>query len=398
MKNYVNASCLYTKAINIFPAESKYWSNRSACHIKLHNYSEGLQDALKSVEIDINNCKSYVRAATCHKYFENYVMGKKMLESAIQLEPKNTVIKKELQEINVYIEIENEINKYLTSKNYEQGLKAIEKYLELVPASKKYNTIKAENLINLHKFNEAQKVITDILKIMPKDEHALYLQANLYYYTQDINESFTRIKDIKKDIPDHTKMSKLYTTAKTVKNYIDEAKKTPDGQKIYDYLTKAINTDPSNKEMNKKLYEQKIREGLTCVKVETIIEDCTRYLVEYEDSLEILKIRAESYMILQEYEDAKDDYEQIYKREETPENLYLLKNAEILHKRETADPHSILRIKKNATKPEIKRAYTMMAKRYHTDKNNDAPSIIKGRLNRKFIHIKKAYETLINRR
>lgn len=52
IKQYRSALPLYTEAINLCPETAAYYGNRAACYIMLNRYTEALNDARKSVQLD----------------------------------------------------------------------------------------------------------------------------------------------------------------------------------------------------------------------------------------------------------------------------------------------------------------------------------------------------------
>ncbi|MGA0211705.1 MAG: DnaJ domain-containing protein, partial [Flavobacteriaceae bacterium] len=64
----------------------------------------------------------------------------------------------------------------------------------------------------------------------------------------------------------------------------------------------------------------------------------------------------------------------------------------------TDNAYKILDITSNATNEEVKKAYRVMAKKYHPDKiQSQDPAMIKG-AKEKFQEVQKAYETIQNER
>lgn len=57
---------LYSKAIELWPKEPSFYTNRAQAHIKLESYGYAVADADKAIEIDPNNVKAYYRRASAN--------------------------------------------------------------------------------------------------------------------------------------------------------------------------------------------------------------------------------------------------------------------------------------------------------------------------------------------
>lgn len=64
-KNYKGALAMYEEAIKLCPENASYYGNRSACYMMLGMYKKALEDAQKSVALDNNFTKGYIRIAKC---------------------------------------------------------------------------------------------------------------------------------------------------------------------------------------------------------------------------------------------------------------------------------------------------------------------------------------------
>jgi uncharacterized membrane protein YkvA (DUF1232 family) len=64
--------------------------------------------------------------------------------------------------------------------------------------------------------------------------------------------------------------------------------------------------------------------------------------------------------------------------------------------RDINDPYELLGVNRNASKDEIKAAYMELASKYHPDKVQHLGKELQDLAHKKFIAIKKAYDTIIN--
>ncbi|KAL3849934.1 hypothetical protein ACJIZ3_011816 [Penstemon smallii] len=97
-KEYFDAMCWYSKAIFVGPVDEKLFSNRSLCWARLNNGHMALFDADDCVKLKPNWFKGHYRRGAALKILKNYSMAAMAFSVALQLDPDNKEIEKELME------------------------------------------------------------------------------------------------------------------------------------------------------------------------------------------------------------------------------------------------------------------------------------------------------------
>ena len=92
---YEEAYDLYTKAIFHNPNNAGYYGNRSAALLMLEQYQGALEDAVKSIKLDEQFVKGYLRAAKCHLMLGNPSLSIDYYGKVLELAPGNTQAKQE---------------------------------------------------------------------------------------------------------------------------------------------------------------------------------------------------------------------------------------------------------------------------------------------------------------
>ena len=92
---YEEACDLYTKAIFHNPNNAGYYGNRSAALLMLEQYQRALEDAVKSIKLDEQFVKGYLRAAKCHLMLGNPSLSIDYYRKVLELAPGNTQAKQE---------------------------------------------------------------------------------------------------------------------------------------------------------------------------------------------------------------------------------------------------------------------------------------------------------------
>jgi len=88
----------YSEAIKYDHANHILYSNRSAAYVKLSNYHKALEDALKTVELKPDWSKGYSRVGLAHFYLREFQKAIAAYNKAIELDPANEQLKKDLVE------------------------------------------------------------------------------------------------------------------------------------------------------------------------------------------------------------------------------------------------------------------------------------------------------------
>jgi len=93
---------LYTECLDINPdndaVNSIIYCNRAAAAMKLKKYEEAVGDCTKTIELDPNYLKAYIRRGSCYMTLEKYEEAVRDYEKAQQLDRENTEVARGLRE------------------------------------------------------------------------------------------------------------------------------------------------------------------------------------------------------------------------------------------------------------------------------------------------------------
>ncbi|PUZ62063.1 hypothetical protein GQ55_4G328000 [Panicum hallii var. hallii] len=88
-KKYHEAAMHYTRAMKMSPKDPRAFSNRAQCHIYLGDFSQGLEDAEKCVELDPTFLKGYLRKAKVQFLMERYENALATYLEGLRCDPNN---------------------------------------------------------------------------------------------------------------------------------------------------------------------------------------------------------------------------------------------------------------------------------------------------------------------
>ncbi|CAO2045835.1 unnamed protein product [Urochloa humidicola] len=97
-KDYLFASEIYSKAMNLDPNDATLFSNRSLCWLHMGDGEKALQDALQCREMQPDWPKSYYRQGTALLLLKDFKSACEALFDGFKLDPKNDEIEHALRE------------------------------------------------------------------------------------------------------------------------------------------------------------------------------------------------------------------------------------------------------------------------------------------------------------
>ncbi|CAH1955868.1 unnamed protein product [Acanthoscelides obtectus] len=399
IKNYRTALQYYNEAVELCPEQASYYGNLTACLMMLGRYDEALKNARKSVQLDPDFIKGYIRIAKCGIALGDLVTANAAIEKIKELQQNDqSVIASEVRSLEKLKQFENEYLKAYEKGDFRKVVYCMDRCLDEAPTCNRYKLIKAECLAFLGRFQEAQEMANNILRMNKSDAEAIYVRGICLYFEDNIDTALQHFQQVLRFAPDHGKAMSSYKKAKALKVKKEEgndAYKNCRFQEAVRLYTEALEIDPFNKKTNAKLYFNRATALARLTKTKEAISDCTAALKLDEGYLKALLRRAKCYMDIGEYEDAVRDYEKVYKFEKSKENKCLLENAKAALKRsKRKDYYKILGITRSAGDDEIKKAYKKRALIHHPDRHANASEEERKEQEKKFKELGEAYGVL----
>eukprot|EP00095_Tigriopus_kingsejongensis_P003055 maker-scaffold101_size371023-snap-gene-0.23 protein:Tk03055 transcript:maker-scaffold101_size371023-snap-gene-0.23-mRNA-1 annotation:"-like protein subfamily c member 7" len=397
-KNYREALQLYSEAITLDPQCPAYYSNRSACHMMLAQFNEGLNDAKTSVELDSEFTKGYIRMVKCCIALGEVASAKQALQKALAIEPNNVALITEKNSLDTLERFKEDALLAHHNKDYRKALFCLDRALTIGTACRNLKILRAECLAFLGRTPESQEVATDLLRLDGMNVDAMYVRGLCLYYEDNVDKAFSHFQKVLMFAPDHTKARHIYKKAKTLKQKKEEGNtafksaKLDDAYKLY---SEALEIDPCNKMTNAKLYFNRGTVAARMQKYKQSVEDCSAALKLDEGYQKALLRRAKSYMGIENFEEAVRDYEKALMLDRSMETKKLLQHAKLeLKKSKRKDYYKILGVSKTASEDEIKKAYRKRALVHHPDRHSSATEDEKKEHEKKFKEVGEAYGVL----
>jgi len=389
---------LYNQAIEMCPNTASFYGNRAAAYMMIKKYHEAIEDSKSATRNDPNFVKGYLREGKSYLALGDYKSALRLFHKIKEIEPNNTSVDADIQSSNELRQLNEMSDSAYAGGDYRKVVYLMDKSLVHSSSSFNFLIMKAECLVYLGRYQEAQEIANDIVMKDQTNCDALFVRGMCLYYQDSAEKAFQHFQRVLQYSPDHSKAKTFFKKAKSLqrsKTAGNDAFKASRFQEAYDLYTEALTIDPENKHINATLYFNRATTSSKLNKLDNCINDCTSAIELDSGYIKAYARRAKSYMDQEEYESAVIDYEKVYKLDKTKEHSQLLKDAKLeLKKSKRKDYYKILGVAKTASDDEIKKAYRKSALAHHPDRFPNETEEVKKEEEKKFKEVGEAYAVL----
>jgi len=390
----------YSAAIELDGTNATYFSNRSACYLNLEDNVNALKDALRSVELDPEFAKGWLRAAKCYIMVGDIGKAKEMCAKVTSLSTGlSTLVEGELQRIEQIEKLHKEFLNSNQRGHFSNALYYLDQIAEICPKFEKNHLLRAELLALKGEFQKCTEILNDNFDETNTCIDVMYIRALLNYYQDDLEVAFKLLDSILETDPTHLRSIKCKEIASKISGKKEEGNRLFKEGKFEEALnlyTEALEVDKFNVQTNAKLYYNRATVYAKLGKLSEAIDDCTKAIQLDKTYQKPYLRRGNAYMEIEEFDQAVKDFEQLVKMDLTNiEYNKLLKEAkEKLRLSKNKDLYQLLGVDKKASQEEIKKAYRKAALTHHPDRHSVAEEHVKLFHLKKFKDIGEAYGVL----
>lgn len=395
---YRAAIDLYSQAIDLMPDMAAYYGNRAAAYIMINKYKEAVRDAKMCTSLDEKFTKGYMREAKAQLCLGDYNTAYRCLNKAKELEPHNTSIDVDVQNVNCVKQYKEGADLAYKQGDFRKAVYLLNKALSIATNCPQFTIYKAECLVLHGRYQEAQEIANDIVMKEPTNPDAIYVRGMCLYYMDNTEKAFQHFQRVLQYSPEHENARNFYKKAKALlgkKEQGNVAFKSAKWQEAYDLYSEALAIDPNNKSINAALYYNRATTAAKLNDPHKSIEDCSKAIELDDGYLKAYLRRAKTYLDIENYDSAVHDYEKVCKLDKSREHAQMLKDAKLeLKKSKRKDYYKLLDISKNADEDDIKKSYKKQALKFHPDRFPNATEAEKAEAERKFKDVGEAYGVL----
>ncbi|KAJ5085747.1 hypothetical protein N7532_010518 [Penicillium argentinense] len=397
--DYKRAIEEYNKAIEINPISAAFLSNRAAAHMAARNYLNALEDIERANELDPTNPKIMHRWS---KILVSLGRPTEALDVLSRVQPPATATDRSPAEKMLKF-IKQAEETLAEDRGGSMAIFCLDQARQGlghgVKEPRKWTLLTAEAQLKMNNSNslgKAQDIAIGLLRENSQDPDAMLLRARAFYASGETDQALKLLKMCLGLDPDMKQAIKLLRIVQKLSRTKDEgnaAFKAKDYRRAIDLYSQALEVDPTNKDMNSKILQNRAQAYNSLKEYDSAVQDCTEALRLDPGYVKAMKVRAKAHAGNENWEEAVRDYKSVAENNPSEKGIAEeIRRAEFeLKKAQRKDYYKILGIGKDASEQEIKKAYRKMAIQYHPDKNRDGEAG-----DEKFKEIGEAYETLID--
>ncbi|KAL5395310.1 hypothetical protein PMIN06_004809 [Paraphaeosphaeria minitans] len=395
IKDYPAAIKEYSKAIEAAPQNATYYSNRAAAYMSSNRFVEALEDCKMADHLEPGNMKVGLRLGRVYTSLgrpdEAVAAFKAVNATHKDMQPAFTM-QRHLQQAEHTLKSGGAGSMVIYALNEaERGLGSN------TERPRKWNLMRGEahlRMGNINALGEAQNVAMNLLRRNNQDPDALVLRGRALYGQGENDKAlqhFRQALSCDPDFKDALKYLRMVQKLERTKEEGNTAFKSGRIQEAVDTYTKALEIDPSNKQTNSKILQNRALCYSKLKKWTNAITDCDKALELDPSYTKAKKTRAKALGESGNWDEAIKELKAIHEASPSEPGIAKeIRNAELeLKKSKRKDYYKILGIEKDASESEIKKAYRKLAIVHHPDKNPDDETA-----HQRFQEIQEAHETL----
>ncbi|PRP79252.1 DNAJ heat shock N-terminal domain-containing protein [Planoprotostelium fungivorum] len=393
-RKYIEAASAFTAAIELEPEEATNYYRRATIYLIQGKSSLALPDLEKVVDLKPDHQQARQKRGKIYLEKGLFSKAREDFDALLAIKPGTDSLINQLKSVVEAEDHQKRAEEFFDSQRWNEAIVSLTSLIDIAPDLPAFRLKRAECNLNIQQYSPILEDMTKVLRIQADNTDALYLRGKALYLLGQNEAAISHFKKALNSDPDNKKcrvifkmINKLEKHLKSGESLYNEGKH----KESYDQYNEALTTDPNNQHIRPNVYLHLCRNSLKMNQPEKAIEECNKCIEIDSELVDAYVEKAEAHLKLEQFQEAINAYNKAHEKQ--PQNQHIaqgLNNARRLQKMsERKDYYKILGINKVATDREIRKAYRLLAVKWHPDKHDD-----KEMARVKYIEVTEAYEVL----
>ncbi|XP_026209025.1 dnaJ homolog subfamily C member 3b [Anabas testudineus] len=387
----------YHSAVEGDPDDYLSYYKRAAVFLAMGKSKSALPDLTRAIQLKPDFLAARLQRGNILLKQGNTQEAREDFEAVLQRSPDHEEAHDQLMKANELEELQEEAHASYHQGDYSTAITMLERVIEIAPWDPESRELRAECYIRM---GDPQKAIQDLTPTtrLRNDNRAAFLKLSMLHYSLgEHHDSLNHIRECLKLDQDDKKCFSHYKQVKKLSKQLDNAEELIQMERYQEAIDKyesVIKTEP-----NVPFYTNLAKERICfcLVKIKSAweaIDVCSEAHQRDPRNANVLRDRAEAYILNQDYEKAVEDYQEAREFDSDSNDIKegLERAQKLLKLSRKRDYYKILGVNRNANKQEIIKAYRKLAQQWHPD--NFQSKAEKKEAEKKFIDIASAKEVL----
>ncbi|XP_037539667.1 dnaJ homolog subfamily C member 3b [Nematolebias whitei] len=370
---------------------------RAAVFLAMGKARSALPDLTRAIQLKPDFLPARLQRGNILLKQGNTQEAREDFETVLQRYSDHKEAEEQLMKVNELEELQEEAHATYHQGDYSATASMLERVVEISPWDPETRELRAECFIRM---GDPQKAILDLTPAarLRNDNRAVFLKLSLLQYSLgEHHESLNHIRECLKLDQDDKDCFSHYKQVKKLSKQLDSAEELIQQERYQESIEKyesVMKTEPSIP-----FYTNLAKERICfcLVKLQLAneaIDACSEAHQRDPRNTNILRDRAEAFILNQDYEKAVEDYQEAREFDGDSSSIRegLERAQKLLKISRKRDYYKILGVARNANKQEIIKAYRKLAQQWHPD--NFQSEADKKEAEKKFIDIASAKEVL----
>ncbi|XP_064787671.1 dnaJ homolog subfamily C member 3-like isoform X2 [Oncorhynchus masou masou] len=370
---------------------------RAAVFLAMGKSKSALPDLTRAIQLKPDFLAARLQRGNILLKQGNTQDAREDFETVLHRSPDQEEARDQLMRANKLEELREEAHVAHHRGDYSTTITVLDRVVELSPWDPESRELRADCYIRL---GDPRKAIHDLTPTtqLRNDNRAAFLKLSILHYSLgEHQESLGHVRECLKLDQDDKDCLSHYKQVKKLSKQLDSAEEHIDEARYQEAIAKYESV--MRREPNVPYYTNKANERICFCLVKNkmtakAIDICSEAHQRDPRNINILRDRAEAFILNQDYEKAVEDYQEA--REFDMENNEIREGLEraqkLLKLSRKRDYYKILGVNRSANKQEIIKAYRKLAQQWHPD--NFREQAKKMEAEKRFIDIASAKEVL----